>query len=148
MIDALDGVTVTVFTVPLTVMTAVPVFVGSALDVAVIVAVPKPVAVTTPVVFIVAIAALLETHVTPVDIPASATTLAESPRVAPTARVAVDGVTVTLVTTPVTVTLAVAFLVGSECDVAVMVVVPTPTPATDPPPTVAIAAFPVDQSTV
>ena len=131
-IDAVEGATVTVVTTgggKVTVTLEVPDFPA---HVAVIVAEPPAMPVTTPLEFTVAAAGLLVDHamVCPViTFPCASLTVAASATVAPTAIDAVEGATVTVVTTgggggaEVTVTMDVP---DFPADVAVIVAEPAP----------------------
>jgi hypothetical protein len=143
---AVAGATVTVATgARVTVKLAVPVFPSL---VAVMVAVPAPVAVTRPLELTVARALLELDHETarPVNaLPLASRVLADNCTVPPTWRFAVAGVTVTVATGWSTVKLAVALFPSL---VAVMVAVPAPVAVTRPPElTVAMALLELDQET-
>jgi hypothetical protein len=115
---------------PVTVTAALAVRRESAVDVAVIVAVPAatPRTVTcAPFAVTDAIAAFDVDQVTSVALPPNAVTVAASVVVAPTATDAVVGVTATLAT-PETMIDVLALFDASACDVAVIVAVPGATP--------------------
>ena len=106
--------------------------VESAVDAAVMVALPSATAVTKPFALTVAIAALLELQFTVSARPPSAETVAVSCCVPEMNRAAVVGDTATARTTGCTVIVALPRNVVSATETAVIVVVPTPTPVTTP----------------
>jgi len=135
-IVALGGATVTVVTTggggAVTVMAEVPVFPE---HVAVIVAEPAAIPVTTPLAFTVAAAVLLDVHVMVcpvITLPCASFTVAESATVAPAAIVALGGDTVTVVTTGATAVTVMAEVPDLPELVAVIVAEPAATPATTP----------------
>ena len=115
-----------------TVMVAVARLVVSTVERAVIVLLPSDTAVTTPVAFTVAVAGLLERHVTVVARLPSAVTVAVNGCVLPMKIDAVVGAALTARMTGTTLIVAVARKVVSATEIAVIVVVPNATPVTRP----------------
>lgn len=151
--ESVPGVTVTELTIAVasTRIAAVPLFVASNVDVAVMLTLPGATAVTSPVPLTVATPAALVLHVTAVDAPPTAVTFAANCAVVPTMMAACGLVTVTELTAGrgFTVRRVLPLLVASNVDVAVIVTCPGATAVTWPVGvTVAIAASADDHVTV
>lgn len=151
--DDVPGVTLTEFTMAVAsirIFDDVAFLVASNTDVAVMDTDPGDTAVTSPVLLTVAIALLLLVHVTAVDAPPTAVTVAVSCDVVPTinAAGAADSTTDVTAGAMFTVSVALPLLVASNADVAVIVAVPALTAVTSPAcDTVAMAEFDVVQLT-